>query len=286
MQMNRQNDEELLRKDYLLGRLSDEVRDQVEERLLDDEDFVEKLSTTEDDLIDDYVFGALSESERKSFEDNFVINDERRRKVQFAQSVELYLDKLADPQPPVQPAPWWETPLQLLRSYKFWIAIPVLGLLLLLIVPPIIQWIKPGDPTAVVQTRRALIERQIAEFNEGSTDPGLAAYELDLESTTTLRDKGGIKRATLAPNIKFLNLKLKLSSSPETKYRALVSTVEGNELFAVENLEPESEAGTAVVHLKIPTEFLNTGDYQIQLGGIPTNRQSDNPMRYYFGVIK
>src|SRR6185369_7852300 len=124
--MNRQNDEEVLRKDYLLGRLSDEMRDKIEERLIDDDDFVETLSTTEDDLIDDYVFGALTEGERKSFEENFVINDERRRKVQFAQSVELYLDKLAGPQTPVQPAPWWETPLQFLRAYKLWIAVPVL----------------------------------------------------------------------------------------------------------------------------------------------------------------
>jgi len=285
--MNPQNDKERLRKDYLLGRLSDDMRDQVEERLLDDNDFVEKLSTTEDDLIDDYVFGALSASERKNFEENFVISDERRRKVQFAQSVGLYLE-LADPQVPARPAPWWEAPLQFLRSYKLWIAIPVLGLLLLLlIVPPVVRWIKPGDTTVVVQTNRALIEQQIAEFNKRSTDPGLAAYDMDLESTPVLRDKGGIKRVTLSRNIKALNLKLALSStSSHAKYRALVSTVEGVELFAVENLERESEAGTAVVHLKIPTEFFNTGDYQIQLGGIRPDGQSDSPVRYYFGVIK
>src|SRR5215213_5276074 len=219
--MNPQNDKERLRKDYLLGRLSDDMRDQVEERLLDDNDFVEKLSTTEDDLIDDYVFGALSASERKNFEENFVISDERRRKVQFAQSVGLYLE-LADPQVPARPAPWWEAPLQFLRSYKLWIAIPVLGLLLLLlIVPPVVRWIKPGDTTVVVQTNRALIEQQIAEFNKRSTDPGLAAYDMDLESTPVLRDKGGIKRVTLSRNIKALNLKLALSStSSHAKYRA------------------------------------------------------------------
>lgn len=91
--MNPQNDEEVLRKHYMLGRLTDELRDQVEERLINDDDFVEKLSTAEDDLIDDYVFGTLSESERNSFEENFFINDERRRKLQIAQAVDLYLDK-------------------------------------------------------------------------------------------------------------------------------------------------------------------------------------------------
>ncbi len=283
--MNQRNNEEMLRKDYLLGRLSDEMRDQVEERLLDDDYFVEQLSTTEDDLIDDYVFGALSESERQSFEENFVINDERRQKVQFAQSVDLYLDKLADPPTSAQPAPWWEAPLQLFRSYKLWIAIPVFGLLLLFFIPRVVHWIKPGDPVAVVQTRRALIERQIAEFNKYSTNSSLPTSDLDLESTPLLRDKGGIKRVTLSPNINGLNLKLGLSSSPYAKYRALVSGVEGTELFAID-LEPESEAGKAVVHLKIPPEVLNTGDYQIQLSGIRPDGQLDSPVRYYFGVIK
>jgi hypothetical protein len=287
--MNPQNDEELLRKDYLLGQLSDQMREQVEERLLDDDDFVERLSTTEDDLIDDYVFGALSESERRSFEDNFVINDERRRKVQFAQSVDLYLDKLADPQPssvtPVHSPPWWTTPLQLLRSYILWIAVPVFALLLLFVGPKIVRWIKPSDPVAVVQTNRTLIEHQIEEFNKLSTGHNLTSYELDLEATPILRDKGGIKRVTLAPTTRFLDLKLAIPSPPRQKYRALVSTVEGVEQFAVA-LERDNNSGTGSVLFKIPTQFLNTGDYQIQLSGVGPDGQLDNPVRYYFGVIK
>jgi Uncharacterized protein conserved in bacteria len=287
--MNSQNDEELLRKDYLLGQLSDQMREQVEERLLDDDDFVERLSTTEDDLIDDYVFGALSESERRSFEDNFVINDERRRKVQFAQSVDLYLDKLADPQPspvtPVHSSPWWTTPLQLLQSYIFWIAVPVFALLLVFVGPKIVRWIKPSDPVAVVQTNRALIEHQIEEFNKLSTGHNLASYELALDATPILRDKGGIKRVTLAPNTGFLDLKLAVLSPPRQKYRALVSTVEGVEQFAVA-LERDNNSGPGSVLFKIPTQFLNTGDYQIQLSGVGPDGQLDNPVRYYFGVIK
>jgi hypothetical protein len=287
--MNPQNDEEVLRKDYLLGQLSDQTREQVEERLLDDDDFVEKLSTTEDNLIDDYVFGALSESECKSFEENFVINDERRRKVQFAQSVDLYLDRLAGPQPssvtPVHSAHWWTTSLQMLRAYMLWIAVPVFALLLLFAGPRVVRWIKRTDPGAVVQTNRALIESQIEEFNKRATGHNLASHELALEATPILRDSGGIKRVTLSPNIGFLDLKLDIPSSPRQKYRALVSTVEGVEEFAVD-LERNNNAGTGSMLFKIPIQFLNTGDYQIQLSGIGPDGQLDSPVRYYFGVIK
>src|SRR5688572_21702781 len=187
--MNQQNDEEVLRKDYLLGKLNDQMRDQVEERLLDDDDFVEQLSATEDNLIDDYVFGALSESERKSFEESFVINDERREKLRFAQAVDLYLDKRDDPLPsPVTPVhpPWW-SPQQLVRSYKVWIALPAL-VLLLLIAPLLVRWLKPTDPIAVVQANRAIIERRIAEFNKHHNQG--RAYDWSLEATPLLRDKG------------------------------------------------------------------------------------------------
>src|SRR5215204_5062970 len=130
--MNPTNDDEVLRREYLLGRLNDQTQEQVEERLLNDDDFVEKLSTTEDRLIDDYVFGALSANERESFTENFVINDERRGKLRLAQSLDVYLDKLDGPLPviPADASPWWETPLSVIRSYKFWlVAVPAFGLL-------------------------------------------------------------------------------------------------------------------------------------------------------------
>jgi len=284
--MNPQNDEEVLRREYLLGRLSDQAREQVEERLLGDDDFVEKLSTTEDGLIDDYVFGTLSGNDRKSFEKNFVINDERRRKMQFAQSLDVYLDKLDGPLPstPTEAPPWWETPLKAIRSYKFWVAVPALGLLLFF-APRIYRWLQPHDQISFVQTHRARIERQIAEFNK-SNDQSSPAQELVLDPSAGLRDGGGIKRVTVPADIKTLTLKLAVPSSSEQNYRALVATVEGIEMFGIDNLKQEVESGRTFVQLKIPTEFLDTGDYQVQLGGIGPDAQLTNPVRYYFGVIK
>lgn len=285
--MNPHNDEEVLRREYLLGRLSEQAREQVEERLLGDGDFVEKLSTTEDTLIDDYVFGTLSASDRRSFESHFVINDERRRKIQFAQSLDLYLEKLDSPLPltPTEAAPWWETPLKVIRSYKFWVAVPAL-VLLIVFAPRLYRWLQPHDQIAFVQAHRARIERQIAEFNK-SNDQSFPAQELVLDQSSGLREGGGIKRLTLAPDTKTLTLKLAVSSSTsQQSYRALVATVEGTELFGIDDLKQENESGHTFVRLKIPTEFLDTGDYQVQLGGVGSDAQLINPVRYYFGVLK
>ena len=284
--MKPDNDEEILRREYLLGRLSEEAREQVEKRLLNDDDFVEELSTTEDALIDDYVFGTLSRTDRKSFKKHFVMNDERRRKMEFAQSLDLYLDKLDDPlsPTPTEATPWWETPLKVIRSYKFWVAVPALGLLVFF-APRVYRWLQPHDNISFVQTQRARIERQIGEFNR-SEDQSFPAQELGLEPSATLRDRGGIKRVTLSPDTKTLTLKLAVPSSSQQHYRALVATVEGTELFGIDELKQETDSGRTLVQLKIPTEFLDTGDYQVQLGTVGPDSQLANPVRYYFGVIK
>jgi anti-sigma-K factor RskA len=293
MQMSRQSAEEVLMRNYLLSVLDEEEQEQVEERLLVDEGFARRLSTAQDHLIDDYVFDALSEIERESFEKNFIITDERRKKMLLARTLEVYVDERYRPQPAQPdnshlPSAWWRNLLHLLRSHKAWIAVPAIVLLLFFLTPKIFRWTKPLDPIANIQSQRANIERQIAELNKRSTDQrvqALSAYELALQPTQ-LREDGGIKSVTLTSDIKLLALKLALPQVKREKYSALVLTVEGDELFAVEELTPETDAGVPVVLLKIPSEFLITGDDQVQLRGVAAPGQLDNPVRYNFRVIK
>ncbi|MGA9993889.1 MAG: hypothetical protein WBP93_00680 [Pyrinomonadaceae bacterium] len=291
--MRQQRDEEVLMRNYLLGILSDEEQEQVEERLLCDDGFAERLSAAQNNLIDDYVFDALSESERESFAQNFILNDERRKKMLLAQSLEIYVDEHYGPQPsrpddfPLPP-PWWRSPLHLLSSHKTWLATPVIVLLLVFLIPKIVSRLKPSNPVALISTQRASIERQIAELNKRPADQNVQAlpkYELALQPTL-LRAGGGIAHVILNSDIKLLVLKLALPQPQREKYSALVLTVEGEELFAAGELTRETDAGGGVVILKIPSEFLTTGDYQIQLRGVVADGQLDNPVRYNFRVIK
>ncbi|MCA1565909.1 MAG: hypothetical protein LC803_09780 [Acidobacteria bacterium] len=292
--MSRQSNEEVLMRNYLLGELEDETQQQeVEERLLTDDGFAERLSAAQDNLIDEYVFAALSESERESFEKHFLLNEERRKKVLFAQTMELYVDEhygqqLSATDASHLPFPWWKNPLQLLRSYKTWlVAIPVVILLLFFLTPKVVRWLRPPDPLALVRAQRTSIEWQIAEVNKRPPDQrvqALPASELTLQSGL-LREDDGIPRVALTHDIKLLTLKLTVPQVQHKKYRALVFTVEGDELFAVEELTPEADAKAAAVLLKIPTEFLPTGDYQIQLQGV-ADGQLAKAVLYNFRVIK
>ena len=79
-------DEKLLVK-YLLGNLSEEEQVQVEDRAFADADYLGALEAAEADLIDAYVRGELSQSDRRGFERRFLTSPQRRSKVEFARAL-------------------------------------------------------------------------------------------------------------------------------------------------------------------------------------------------------
>ena len=85
-------------REYLLGNIQveDEKR-KIEERLMLDDDYFEKVLMQEEELIQDYVDGHLSADERQRFEKHFLISEERRRKIQFARALRRYINERQSP---------------------------------------------------------------------------------------------------------------------------------------------------------------------------------------------
>lgn len=59
-------------KRFLLGNVTSEEEAQLEDRLFDDSDFVRQLAVVEEELIDDYLCGRLTDDERIRFESHFM----------------------------------------------------------------------------------------------------------------------------------------------------------------------------------------------------------------------
>jgi len=59
-------------KRFLLGDVTSEEEAQLEDRLFDDSDFVRQLAVIEEELIDDYLCGRLTDDERTRFERHFM----------------------------------------------------------------------------------------------------------------------------------------------------------------------------------------------------------------------
>jgi hypothetical protein len=76
---------------YLLGELSPEDHQQLEQRLLIETEVFEELQRVEDDLIEDFISGALSVQEENEFETLFLLTLERRQKLNFAKALRVYV---------------------------------------------------------------------------------------------------------------------------------------------------------------------------------------------------
>jgi len=94
-------DEELL-QNYLLGNLSEQERVHVEDRAFADPSYLGALEAAEADLIDAYVQGELSQADRRQFEHLFLASRQRRNKVEFAKALATVAAESKPLQFPVQ----------------------------------------------------------------------------------------------------------------------------------------------------------------------------------------
>ncbi len=85
-------DEQLI-TDYLLGALPENETEQLDEMSLTDDDFADRLNAVENDLVDAYVRGELSEDTLARFESQYLASPKRREKVSFAQTLLNIVDK-------------------------------------------------------------------------------------------------------------------------------------------------------------------------------------------------
>lgn len=82
-------------RSYLLGELSEQEREQVEQRLMTDDDLYQRLLLAEDDLIDEYVSGALSDQERAKFSRRFLRVPELQQDVKSVMALRKHALKTA-----------------------------------------------------------------------------------------------------------------------------------------------------------------------------------------------
>jgi len=110
--MNRDLDEKEKVRMYLLGTLrdQDEMRQIEEDQLINDE-FEENLSIAEEELIEEFLDGELSEAERDRFVSHFLLTPERKHKLSLIRNLRKYAaatapETIAAPPPQKSSAGW------------------------------------------------------------------------------------------------------------------------------------------------------------------------------------
>jgi hypothetical protein len=102
---------EFLIRRYLLSSVSEEEREQVETRLMTDDDFFQQINLVEDELVEEYLDEELTGADRSRFEDTFLCAPERQHKLRFCKAMRVYAANAAKEsafQDDPEKHPWFE----------------------------------------------------------------------------------------------------------------------------------------------------------------------------------
>lgn len=111
-------------RQYLLGKLNDqkELEEELSDQMFFDDDLSQMVDSIEDEILDDYLDGALSPADTQAVKEYFLCPPERKDKLQFARVMRSYFETNQTEPATMQtaPPPWRESgagPAVLLRSH-------------------------------------------------------------------------------------------------------------------------------------------------------------------------
>lgn len=277
----READEEanVLRR-YLLGELSGEEQERVEERFITDRDFKERVLAAEDGLIEDYLDGWLSAADKEQFVGHFLSTPEQQRKVKIAASLERYLsaERTRHPQEPsgeilsagsqggaISGGPLLRNP---------WVFVPA-SLAVVLAVIFCSVWL------AGVQQRRNRLTEIRREMEQLNSQP--ASAEMPSVFLTPLAPRGGGDSPT--PQLtagSVVQLWLLLIKDEYPSYQVILRKDGEAEQFPVGGLRAETTTRGKAVRVRIPSDLAGSGLYVMRLDGVEADGTAEEVGEYSF----
>lgn len=308
--------EDILRQ-YLLGQLTEDLQQRVEERLMTDNRFSEQLSAVEEDLVDDYAAGRLIGADKIAFEGLFLAHPGRQQQVEFARALQIYARSGSAPQKAsASPTLLGSGFLGLLgfirgQSFAFKAALAVAGLTVVLgggwlifeasrleqQVARLIAQQKATEKERVKLAQELENERgrgshiedeltaskspQKPEAAESQHRPTFVAITL---LPGLVRDSGRLPRIVLPEGKDFVQLELLLDGESYEKYNAVLQTAEGTRVWEQTGLRVRGTPTGDSVVLRLSRGVLKPQDYALRLAGISPEGASEAAGTYYFRV--
>lgn len=302
---------EILIRRYLLSSVSEGEREQVETRIMTDDDFFQQVNLVEDELVEEYLDEDLTLAERGRFEETFLCAPERQYKLRFTKALRIHAAKTAKERvshfEPAKP-PWHEAVFGLFNVSRPVLAYSLASALLLL---------AGGGAWMLVQTTglrkeiyglqaqqqnsaaeafrlRALFERERARADQ------IAGLLLEAQGKRVLTQTAMVSQPwfTLAAGAQrsshsyqsidikreaiLVGLRLDLAENWKDTYRAVLLSGE-KEILSRSNLRAAVSEKEIVISFSVPAADLPGGYCEIRLYGSVEDEVLET---YSFRVIR
>lgn len=259
-------------KQFLLGGVEDSKREQIESLLITDPDTEETILIAEEELIEDYLEGSLSESDRIRFLSQYAYGPREQRKLRIAESIREYAQADArrmQSGSAVQTLRRISGRWQPKRRLYLPIAVAVATVLVVASV-----WLAQWNSHRMRDDNlRLALEGELAELNTPSrlreNPPQMLSLVLPSVSLRSVNSP-----AEIAPQTAYRIIELQLlwpQEGDSQSYLAVLRRVGGREEFKVFNLRAEQKPGGKVVRLRVPAQSLAPGLYHTSLSALASD---------------
>ncbi|MEQ1764156.1 MAG: hypothetical protein ABL984_13570 [Pyrinomonadaceae bacterium] len=245
---------ENLRK-YLLGSLSASEIEEIDVQIISDTNLSDPLAFAENELIEDYLDGALTPEEEDLFRRNFLTSNERRSMVGETSLLREYADRFSEPLVTVtEPA---NSVFEKLRSIfarpAFAGATALAALLIALLV-----W------QTFIRDSSTQLEREYAAMNLRDIPAENSFSSISLISSN-LRDSNSAPRHSVNNLTDTVLVRLALPAGDDAATFKAVISRGSTKVFAVASVKSYQNPNGREVKMLLPRSILEKGQYQIRL---------------------
>jgi len=264
--------------EYLLGRMSEEERVELEERLFGEDDLDEELLATTDDLIHAYLSGALSSDDRVRFEAHVLASPDHRERLAFVRDLLSAMERMSEEgvgaaaaraASPSRPwGPWGLAAAVFVAT----------GFLVLLTRRPSGQ----GIQEATASPRPMESARPSAEPRPESPKPQTPRPD-PVRVVRLPRNSAAPVRLFLSPDTRVVHVEVAVDEGSPS-FGAAVHAADGRELWRAEGLAP-SASGKPLL-LTIPARIFAPGRYALRVEGEPLREAVTPVLEYDLRVVR
>lgn len=279
---------------YLLGYSEPNAAESIEERLISDEGYLQEFSIITDELIEDYLDGALSEDEAARFESHFLTTARRSRKVEIARALaeKANLEE-SQVQAETETANRFVAKTNVTPSskpasrQKYWLlAAAVAAILFFGFLARQIWWRNSPPPYQANNQTNKQFQDELARLNDPTSKlPTGSSVNLPI-SPVTLREVGEDRRVNIKSDTQTVLVRLILVDAQYGSYQASLQTADAVNLGAIQQLKPTVEEGGRFVIVRLPAQMLSPGSYQIKLAAETSPGVFEDVGTYSFQVLK
>lgn len=272
----REQREDKLLMDYLLGKLLPAEETRMEEQYVGDPQRQDKLVEIEDELIDCYLEGQLSQEERKEFEARFLSSHRGRRKLELARSlIAVAAEVNGTKAVPKSSARMVLGPFRLFTRISFRFALAAIVLVLLLVLTWSIRNRLGRDQQQIVVKPTPTVPANNPE--EAPQAMAIASVVLQPVSREIVR----LQEVKLNSGINQFRLQLEVEGNRKSYAAKLLSG--GQIKWAGRGLRVQSTNSARTIAILLPATLFESGEYTVLLS---SDQEPGTPLAEYSFVVR